>query len=194
MCRLTAPQPLVWYPLCFGGVQRTHCLGSAGRRLRSASSRKLRVLLSSYCWSELREGCSGSCPGMAVERAPLRYRWASSQALAGLLSPQEVGLLGGKSFGRAAHTLALLELMADPMVAPVCSLERWHCFNVVANMPPQTGPRNQGFSPGEAASAPLSGPPEMLAPTCCYGRLEGSGQGICVYLLPGTGKVFNPVL
>lgn len=56
--------------------------------------------------------------------------------------------------GVLPHTLALLELMADPMWAPVCSLERWRYFNMVANRPafhPKLAPRTRAFPPGKAA-------------------------------------------
>lgn len=156
--------------------------GKCGRRFRSASSGKLHILPPSYCWSELPEGCSGSCPGVGVGRAPLSC-----------VEPMEMGFsLGESALGLLPHTLALLELMADHMRAPVCSLERWHYFNVGANRPtfhPKLAPRTRAIPLGKAAKC------AFLAPrsTGCHllWASEGQGPGWCVYLFPGTGKVFH---
>lgn len=99
--------------------------------------------------------------------------------------------LGESALGLLLHTLALLELRADRMRAPVCSLERWHYFNVVANRPtfhPKLAPRTRAIPLGKAAKCTSFLIPEALAVTYCGLR---KGPIWCVYLFPGSWKVFH---
>lgn len=152
--------------------------GKCERRLKSASPGKLFILPPSYCWSELPEGCSGSCPAVGVGRAPLSLGCESQPRAQAALSPW-MGFSWRRALWACCPHACFPGTEGRLHAGPCLLFGEMALFkrgSQQANIPSKAGPKNKGYSSGESCKVRLFLTPRS---TGCHllWALKGQGPG-----------------